>query len=109
MPIEKWSEKVVVVHLADDPQFSEDLENLAIHGRQRRVDVVLDFAGVHHINSSNISQLLKLRKRTMSTEVRLVMCGLNTHVWGVFLITGLDKSSSSATTCRRRWRRCRLD
>ena len=27
----------------------------------------------------------------MSTEVRLILCGLNTHVWGVFLITGLDK------------------
>lgn len=91
MPIEKWSEKVAVVHLADDPQFSDELESLAIETKQKPVCVVLDFAGVHHVNSSNISQLLKLRKRTMTTEQRMVLCGINTQVWSVFLVTGLDK------------------
>ena len=28
MPIEKWSEKVWVLHLADDPQFTDDIEAL---------------------------------------------------------------------------------
>lgn len=91
MPIEKWSDKVAVVHLADDPQFSDELESLAIETKQKPVCVVLDFAGVHHVNSSNISQLLKLRKRTMATEQRLVVCSVGTQVWSVFLITGLDK------------------
>jgi anti-anti-sigma factor len=91
MPIEKWSDKVAVVHLADDPQFSEELESLAIETKQKPMCVVLDMAGVHHVNSSNISQLLKLRKRTMTTEQRLVLCCVSTQVWSVFLVTGLDK------------------
>ena len=55
------------------------------------MNVVLDFAGVQHVNSSNISQLLKMRERTVSTEQRMILCGVNNHVWGVFLVTGLDK------------------
>ena len=26
MPVEKWSDSVVVVHLGDDPRFSEEME-----------------------------------------------------------------------------------
>ena len=91
MPIEHWSETVAIVHLADDPQFGDELEALAIHTKQKPLNVVLDFAGVNHINSSNISQLLKIRKRTVATEQRMVLCAVNNHVWGVFLVTGLDK------------------
>jgi anti-anti-sigma factor len=91
MPIEKWSENVAIVHLADDPQFSDELESLAIETKQKPMCVVLDFGGVHHVNSSNISQLLKLRKRTMATEQRMVLCAVGTQVWSVFLVTGLDK------------------
>jgi anti-anti-sigma factor len=91
MPIENWSENVTVVHLADEPQFSEELETLAIQTKNTPVNVVLDFAGVQHVNSSNISQLLKMRKRSVTTEKRMVLCGVNNHVWGVFLVTGLDK------------------
>ena len=90
MPIEKWSDKIVVVHLADEPQFSEDLQGL--DGLVRKnVSLVLNFSAVRYVNSSNISQLLKLRKQLMSTEARLLLCGMSNHVWGVFLLTGLDK------------------
>ena len=27
----------------------------------------------------------------MTTEARLLLCGMSNHVWGVFLLTGLDK------------------
>ena len=90
MPIEKWSDKIVVVHLADDPAFAEDMQSLA-GPVKKNASIVLDFSGVRYINSSNISQLLKLRKQLITTDARLVICGLNTQVWGVFLITGLDK------------------
>ena len=90
MPIEKWSDKIVVVHLADDPQFTDDMESLA--GPIRRDQcIVLDFGGVHYINSSNISRLLRLRKTFITTEARMIICAMNTQVWSVFLTTGLDK------------------
>jgi anti-anti-sigma factor len=90
MAIEKWSEKISVVHLADDPQFSEDLESLA-GPVKKNTNVVLDFGAVRYINSSNISQLLKLRKQLSETEARLVLCAVSNQVWGIFLLTGLDK------------------
>lgn len=91
MPVEKWSETVVVVHLASDPQFTDDLEAVDDRLSQGRVDAVLDFAAVAHINSSNIARLLKVRQRMVAADARLVLCGVNTHIWSTFLITGLDK------------------
>jgi anti-anti-sigma factor len=91
MPVEKWSESVVVVHLANDPQFTDDLESLEERLAQGRVDAVLDFHAVGYINSSNIARLLKVRKQMVSADARLVLCSVNTQIWSAFLITGLDK------------------
>lgn len=91
MPIEKWSDEVTVIHLADDPQFTDDLETLDQQLAQRPMDVVLDFAAVHFINSSNIAKLLRIRKQMSAAERRLMLCSISTQVWGAFLVTGLDK------------------
>lgn len=92
MPIERWSDNVVVLHLADDPQFTEDLDSLdearPVNGG---TDAVLDFAAVHYLNSSNLAKLLKLRKQMVSADSRLILCNIPTQVWGAFLVTGLDK------------------
>ena len=91
MPIEKWSDKVNVLHLADDPQFSEDLQALEDQLATKPADAVLDLSAVHFVNSSNISRLLKIRKHMITKDRRLVICGVSTQVWGTFLVTGLDK------------------
>ena len=93
MPVENWSESVVLGQLADDPQFTDDL-NLIIEQcvSNPKLDVLLDFNNVNYLNSSNIAKLLKLRKQVTATnERRLKLCGINRHVWGVFLVTGLDR------------------
>ena len=91
MPIEKWSDQVCVIHLADDPQFTDDLQAFEDQAVQSPGSAVLDFAAVHFINSSNIARLLKIRKHMVSKEKRLILCGITTQVWGEFLVTGLDK------------------
>lgn len=91
MPVEKWSDSVVVVHLANEPQFSDDLESLEECIAQGRVDVVLNFSAVGYVNSSNIARLLKVRKMTVTGDSKLVLCGVNTRIWSTFLLTGLDK------------------
>ncbi|MDB5290486.1 MAG: hypothetical protein JWL69_1727 [Phycisphaerales bacterium] len=91
MPVEKWSDRVVVVHLADDPQLTDDLQSVEQTVAQGPLDVVLDFGTVHYVNSSNIAKLLKLRKQMSAIERRLVLCNLTTQVWSALLITGLDK------------------
>ena len=52
----------------------------------------LDLSGINFLNSSNIAKLLKLRKQILATpNTKLRLCGITTSVWGVFLVTGLDK------------------
>jgi len=46
---------------------------------------------VSFLNSSNIARLLRLRKQLANADRRLIICGVNDQVWGVFLVTGLDK------------------
>ena len=93
MAIQSWSENIVVAKLQDDPSLSDDLNVLIEQFQdQANVDVVLDFANVGYLNSSNIAKLLKLRKVVnLNGQRKLVLCAINSHVWGVFLITGLDK------------------
>jgi anti-anti-sigma factor len=91
MPVEKWSDQVVVAHLADDPQFTDDLQSIEDSNSTGQKDVVLDFAAVHYVNSSNLARLLKLRKSMIGGDRRLVICSISTQVWGTFLVTGLDK------------------
>ncbi len=93
MPVESWSENVLLVQLADDPQFTDDMTSL-LETVEAKVDqnVVLDFQNVTFLNSSNIAKLLKLRKIVcINNRQKLRLCAISTHVWGVFLVTGLDK------------------
>jgi anti-anti-sigma factor len=90
--IERWSENILVVELQDDPAFTDDLGSLLDQvENDSDVHVVLNFGGVSYLNSSNIAKLLKLRKRLLNRKRRLVLCGIDTNVWGLFLVTGLDK------------------
>lgn len=91
MAIQNWSDEIIVVELADDPQFTDELNSVtdALEGTPRHV--VLNFAAVGFINSSNVAKLLRLRKGTANLSRKLVLCEVNTQVWGVFLVTGLDK------------------
>lgn len=93
MPIQQWSEQIWVVKLADEPSLSEDLlmalSNAA--SAQRAPDIVLDLAGVNQINSSNLSQVLRLRKMAIDRGTRLRLAAPTDPVWAVFITTGLDK------------------
>ncbi|MEK6800063.1 MAG: STAS domain-containing protein [Planctomycetota bacterium] len=92
MSIENWSENILVVELQDDPAFTDDVAGLLDQlDTQSDVDVVLNFSGVNYLNSSNIAKLLKLRKKLIAGKRKLVLCGIDTNVWGLFLVTGLDK------------------
>jgi len=92
MPIKNWSEDILLAELQDDPNFSDDVNALLDQlDSKPEQNVVLDFSSVSFLNSSNIAKLLKLRKTvTINNQRKLKLCGINTHVWGVFLVTGLD-------------------
>ncbi len=91
MALQNWSDEIVIAELAEEPSFTEDLTALMAQLEDQPRHVVLNFSAVDFLNSSNIARLLKLRKMLLTAERRLVLCGINTQVWGVFLVTGLDK------------------
>ncbi|MEZ6192300.1 MAG: STAS domain-containing protein [Phycisphaerales bacterium] len=93
MSIQKWSERIWVVRLNDDPAFTEDLDHLAdqVLAPDRMPHLVLDFSSVVHLCSSNLSALLRLRKALLDRKSQLRLTAPGDAVWAVFLTTGLDK------------------
>src|SRR5690349_14177494 len=91
MPIQNWSDDVYLVELSDDPQFTDDITAVIEASESAARDVVLDFKNVTFLNASNLAKLLKLRKLLTNNHKKLKLCCVSTHVWGVFLVTGLDK------------------
>jgi len=92
MSFENWSENIVVVELQDGPTLADDLTAMLDRlEHSADVDVVISFSAVTYLNSSNIAKLLRLRKKIITNRRKLVLCNIGTSVWGLFLITGLDK------------------
>lgn len=91
MAIQKWSDDITVLEVTDDPQFTDELTSLMDNLEAEPTNVVLNCAALGFINSSNVAKLLRLRKQLLAQDRRLILCDVNTQVWGVFLVTGLDK------------------
>ena len=91
MGIQEWSEYVILVHLAQEPDMGEELATTIqmIRGRDDK-DVVVDFAEVDIITSSSLSKLLKLRKALADSGRRLVLSSVRPQTYSVFRLTGLD-------------------
>lgn len=93
MAILEWSEQVLVVDLQNEPLLSDDLlvlaERLEAHVQQR--DVVLNFLAVGFLNSSNISQLLRVREAARRRGGRLCLCSINSSIASVLEVTHLDR------------------
>lgn len=94
MSIEAWSDDILIAALGDEPSFSEEvtalLQRLDQFGEDTP-DVVVDLSGVSYLNSSNIAQMLRLRKRLSGAGRSMRICSVDDQVWGVLMITGLDK------------------
>ena len=90
MSTQDWSDKIIMVDLAGDPEFTDEISAVTEQLEKEPKDTVLNFTHVKFLNSSNISRLLKLRKVLMDRTHRLCLCGIPIQVWGVFLLTGLD-------------------
>ena len=96
MTLNQWSESILIAELGDEPAFSEDLDLLnrqldADDGTHEHVNVILDMSQVSFLHSSNITQLLRIRKQLKISKRKLRVCGVRDKVWSVFLVTGLDK------------------
>lgn len=90
-----WSTDIVIASLEDEPGLSDELSALGDRLDSAPVDdtpaVVLNFADVTYLNSSNIAQLLKIRRRLEEGGRPLRLCSVPDPVWSIMLLTGLDK------------------
>ena len=95
MPINEWSEDILIAELSDEPSFSDDLgaliRRLDTKGKGPLPDIILNMGGVTYLNSSNIAQLLRVRQMLVNAGRKLRLCAVRDQVWSVMLITGLDK------------------
>ena len=91
MGIQNWSESVVLLNLAQEPQMGEELRTVIdIVSAKPGHDVVIDFSEVDIVTSSSIAKMLKLRKILKDDDHRLVLCGVKGSTRGIFVVTGLD-------------------
>jgi anti-anti-sigma factor len=105
-----WSDNIVLAQLNDEPALSDELAGLIDQLQSRasagsgaddpdggRVpSVVLDFSAVNYINSSNIAQLLQLKRVLDQAGRQLRLAAMTDEVWSVMLVTGLEKVFTSA-------------
>lgn len=89
-----WSENIVITELSDEPALSDELSAVidrALKSKDHVPHVVLNFGQVSYVNSSNLAQLLRLRKTLADRGAHLRLCSVSDPVWSVFMVTGLDK------------------
>lgn len=88
-----WSDNIVVVELADEPALSDELAGVIQRVTQSDEvpHVVLNFGGVSYVNSSNLAQLLRIKKRLAEVGRLVRLCSVSQDVWSVLAVTGLDK------------------
>jgi len=94
----EWSDQIVIADLADEPALSDELASLLerLDAAESYPNVVLNFQHVSYVNSSNLAQLLKLRKLLVSHDRAVRLCSVAPDVMSVLRITGLDKLFSIA-------------
>ena len=96
-----WSDNIVIANLADEPALSDELsmicERIEKTGDNDPIPhAVLEFHEVSYVNSSNIAQLLRLRKNLEAHDRQLILCGVTDEVMSVLVITGLNNVFSFA-------------
>lgn len=91
MGIQNWSDDVILVNLAKEPDMGEELQTaIEMAAENDHLNVVIDFADVDIVTSSSIAKLLKLRKVLCDTGQRLVFCSVQPKTRSIFSVTGLD-------------------
>ena len=92
MGIQEWSENVLLVSLAPEPDMCEELKTITDMVRQRKgCSVVVDFSEVDIVTSSSLAQLLKLQKLLDDNDQQFIVCGMSKRTKSIFDVTGLDK------------------
>jgi anti-anti-sigma factor len=92
MGIQNWSDDIILVNLAPEPQMGEELSSVInrIESGESR-SVVVDFGQVSIVTSSSIAKLLKLRQAiTEHSDCKLILSSASSQTKKIFQIAGLE-------------------
>ena len=90
MSIEKLSENILLVTLADEFQFVKDLESInEMVSKGSYYDVIVDFCEIAIGTSSVITNLLLLRKMLLEHDYRLILCKMSVLTQCAFTTLGI--------------------
>ena len=91
----EWSDSITISDLTDEPELSDELNEVNNRLQSMAVEeiphIILNMDSVTYLNSSNLAQLLKLRRTITDAKKRLCLCAVADPVWSIMLLTGLDK------------------
>ena len=91
MSIEQWSDDIVLVNLAKEPELGEDLQTTAsLVTDNPDCHVAVDFSEVQILTSSSIAKMLKLRKIVRDNGRKLVLSSVSRRTKEIFVVTGID-------------------
>lgn len=91
MSIQRWSDNILLVTPPKPPGFNEDIgDAMTILQAENHHSVIIDMHEIDTLNSSNLSQLLRIRKHLLNHDGQLLLCSVTTGAWGTLLVTGLD-------------------
>jgi anti-anti-sigma regulatory factor len=91
MGIQKWSDNIILINLAAEPQMGEELQTVTgMVTEKGDYDVVVDFADIDIVTSSSIAKLLKLRKVLKDCDHRLLFSTIKPQTMSIFAVTGLE-------------------
>ena len=91
----EWSDSITICDLSDEPEFSEEINEVTNRlqemSNEETPHVILNMSAVTYLNSSNLAQLLRLRRAVTDHNKKLTLCAVADPVWSIMLLTGLDK------------------
>lgn len=89
----EWSDSILMANLADEPALSDELSLIIekLESTENPPHAVLDLSEVTYINSSNIAQMIRLRKVLEDSSREMRVSGVQDEVMSVLMVTGLDK------------------
>jgi len=91
MPIQHWSDAIIILELQAEPEMTDELNSIAQYvGEREKYNVVVDLTDVGQITSASLSRLLRLRKLTAEGGGRLVLCNMPPDTEDVLDVTGLS-------------------
>ena len=106
MSIENWSDNVILVNLAKQPEAEDELLDVTELAQSKgNCDVVIDCSGVEILTVFSRSKLMNLRNSLASLGHRLVLCNPSEKAKEVLNSSGLTNTfritndKCSALTC----------